>query len=77
MEEIKRDLLEKVEREYFEIKEDGYVEFKPLNAINFLNAFIQDVIYKYMRKDFYSNPRVIYTRWDFMKIILLVKIIMI
>lgn len=65
MEEIKRDLLEKVEREYYEIKEDFYVEFKPQNAINFLNAFIQEVIYKYMKKDFYSNPRVIYTRWGF------------
>ena len=62
---MKKELLEKVSREYFEVREDGYVEFKYNNGVDFLLAFIREIVYKKMKKDFYSNPKIIFKREKF------------
>ena len=64
---MKKELLEKVNREYFEVREDGYVEFKPERMVQFINAFIREVVYKKMKNEFFSNPKIIFMTEPFNK----------
>ena len=59
--------LDKVERVYYIELPDGKIQFNPDNGIEFIKAFMKDFIYKYCKKDFYSNPKIVFANKNFSK----------
>ena len=57
---MKKELLNEVERNYFEVNDDTSITLLYYNVISFCNAFIKEVIYEYCKDDFYINPRIVY-----------------
>ena len=58
---MKKELLNKVERKYFEVKEDGRVEFFSKNAKEFLMAFTKEFLYEYCKDVVFGNPIILFT----------------
>lgn len=58
---MKKELLNEVERKYFEVKEDGRVEFFSKNAKEFLMAFTKEFLYEYCKDVVFGNPIILFT----------------
>ena len=57
--------LDKVERVYYIELPDGKIQFNPDNGIEFIKAVMKDFIYKKCKKDFYSNPKIVFAPKSF------------